>query len=120
MKGGQKYLGALKATAARSQARAQEYLTGRGLKYRPFLAGNELYVWGGDLRAAQDLAAAVEVASIRASRPYSTSGQSSIITRTVVPARAAGKVPSGMMASPLARTIEVRMPEPCGPASRAV
>ncbi|MDW8069660.1 MAG: S8 family serine peptidase, partial [Anaerolineae bacterium] len=60
----------LSETARRSQARAKALLDRYGLRYQTFIAGNELYVWKGNLRAAQALAALPEVASIRAPRIY--------------------------------------------------
>jgi len=60
----------LTATAERSQARAKAILDGRGLRYQTFIAGNELYVWSGDLAAAQSLAALAEVELVRATRTY--------------------------------------------------
>jgi len=58
----------LRATAGRSQARAIAELERRGLDYRSFFAGNELYVYGGDQAAAAALAALPEVAAVDASR----------------------------------------------------
>ncbi len=58
----------LKAAAERSQVAAKAYLDGAGLSYHTFIAGNELYVWAGDLTAATALAALPEVAYIRATR----------------------------------------------------
>ncbi|MGB9724011.1 MAG: S8 family serine peptidase [Chloroflexia bacterium] len=58
-------------TARTSQARAQEYLKERGLAFQTFIAGNEIYVWFGDLQTAQALAGLPEVAYIRAPRTYS-------------------------------------------------
>ncbi|MGC8875389.1 MAG: hypothetical protein ACP5SI_13205, partial [Chloroflexia bacterium] len=61
---------ALTEVAERSQAAAKAYLDGRGIAHRTFIAGNELYVWSGDLAAANRLAGLSEVASIRATRIY--------------------------------------------------
>ncbi len=61
---------ALTEVAERSQATAKTYLDGRGIAYRTFIAGNELYVWSGDLAAANRLAEFPEVAFIRATRTY--------------------------------------------------
>ncbi|MBN1484323.1 MAG: S8 family serine peptidase, partial [Chloroflexia bacterium] len=58
-------------TAERSQAQVKAHLDEQGLAYRTFIAGNELYVWAGDLDAVQELASFPEVASIRATRTYS-------------------------------------------------
>ncbi len=60
----------LKETAERTQGNAKKYLDARGLAYHTFIAGNELYVWGADLSAAQDLAGLPEVYYIRAPRVY--------------------------------------------------
>ncbi|MGC8875364.1 MAG: hypothetical protein ACP5SI_13080, partial [Chloroflexia bacterium] len=60
----------LRETAERSQQVAKDYLRARGLSYRTFIAGNELYVWNADLSVARTLAALPEVASIRAPRIY--------------------------------------------------
>ena len=60
----------LKDTAAQSQSAAKEILDKQGLTYQTFIAGNELYVYVGDLDAANTLAALPEVASIRAPRTY--------------------------------------------------
>jgi PKD repeat protein len=61
---------ALQETAGRSQAGAIAYLDRRGLAHHTFFAGNDLYVWAGDLAAAQALAGRPEVASVRATRTY--------------------------------------------------
>jgi hypothetical protein len=60
----------LRALAETSQARAKGLLDGTGLSYQTFIAGNELYVWGGSLQSASSVAALPEVASIRATRTY--------------------------------------------------
>jgi len=60
----------LTAAAERSQSRAKALLDGRGLRYQTFIAGNELYVWSGDLVAAQSLAALAEVELVRATRTF--------------------------------------------------
>jgi subtilisin family serine protease len=56
--------------AAGSQKAAQSYLDSRGLRYQTFVAGNELYIWTGDLDAVNALAAMREVASLRLARTY--------------------------------------------------
>jgi subtilisin family serine protease len=61
---------ALTAVAESSQAHAREYLASRGLAFRPFIAGNELYVWAGDLQTVQDLAALPGVSYVRGARTY--------------------------------------------------
>ncbi|MBN1954134.1 MAG: S8 family serine peptidase [Anaerolineae bacterium] len=60
----------LRETAERSQTRAIAYLEQAGLEYESFIAGNELYVWAGDLAAANELAALPEVDAIRAPRTF--------------------------------------------------
>jgi uncharacterized repeat protein (TIGR01451 family) len=49
-----------------TQSRALDHTNQRGLTTRTFIAGNELYVSAGDLRAAKNLAGLPEVESIRA------------------------------------------------------
>lgn len=63
---GQYVLDALKAAAARSQKRAQAELQRRGLRYRSFFAGNEIYVYAGNGPALQALVNLPEVARVRA------------------------------------------------------
>lgn len=63
---GQYVLDALKAAAARSQNRAQAELQRRGLRYRSFFAGNEIYVYAGNGPALQALVNLPEVARVRA------------------------------------------------------
>jgi hypothetical protein len=58
----------LKETAARTQAQAKAYLDSAGLTYQTFIAGNELYVWAGNLTAATALTELPEVALVRATR----------------------------------------------------
>jgi PKD repeat protein len=58
----------LKETAERSQVQAKAYLDEAGLTYRTFIAGNELYVWAGNLTSATALANLPEVDHIRATR----------------------------------------------------
>jgi hypothetical protein len=58
----------LKETAARTQVQAKAYLDGAGLTYQTFIAGNELYVWAGNLTAATALADLPEVDHVRATR----------------------------------------------------
>ncbi len=60
----------LQEVTARSQSRAKAYLDSRGLAYHTFIAGNELYVWAGDLLAANALAALPEVAYVWAARTF--------------------------------------------------
>jgi len=60
----------LRTAAEHSQARAKADLDSRGVQYRSFIAGNELYVWSGDLAAASRLSELSEVASIQATRTY--------------------------------------------------
>ncbi len=60
----------LTKVAQTSQARAKGLLDSRGLSYRTFIAGNELYVWAGGLDAVNTLAQLPEVASILATRTY--------------------------------------------------
>jgi hypothetical protein len=60
----------LKATAERTQAAAIKILDGRGLKHQTFIAGNVLYVWSGDLQAAEALAALPSVKLVRATQVY--------------------------------------------------
>ena len=67
---GEFVVNALTAVAQRSQAQAKAYLDGRGLTYQTFIAGNDLYVYGGDLAAAESLSALAEVSYIRAPRTY--------------------------------------------------
>ena len=67
---GQYVYDTLRAVANRSQAGAKDYLEKKGLSYQTFIAGNELYVYGGDLEAVNILADLPEVASIRATRTY--------------------------------------------------
>jgi subtilisin family serine protease len=55
----------------RTQGRAKDHLDRLGLAYQTFIAGNDLYVYGGDLMAANALAELPEVASIRATRTFS-------------------------------------------------
>jgi len=63
---GQYVVDALKETAERSQKRARAELNRRGLRHRSFLAGNEVYVYGGDKPALQALLNLAEVARVRA------------------------------------------------------
>ena len=67
---GEFVVSALTEVAERSQIQAKAYLDRAGLRYQTFIAGNELYVWAGDARAATSLAAFPEVAGIRATRVY--------------------------------------------------
>jgi subtilisin family serine protease len=62
---GEYVLKTLQAHANKTQAGAVAYLSKLGLKHQTFLAGNELYVWGADLKAAQGLAALPGVAYVR-------------------------------------------------------
>ncbi len=54
----------LTETAGRSQARAQAYLDAQGVRYRSFFAGNDLYVYAGNLEQASGLARLGEVANL--------------------------------------------------------
>lgn len=60
----------LKASAEETQAEAIAYLESRGLSYQSFFAGNELYVYAGDLQAANDLAEMQQAVAVRAVRDY--------------------------------------------------
>jgi PKD repeat protein len=60
----------LTTVAEASQSQAKAYLDGRGLAHHTFIAGNELYVWAGDLNAAAALTALPEVDRIRAPQTY--------------------------------------------------
>jgi hypothetical protein len=66
----------LRDTAYRTQATAKEILDAKGLKYQTFIAGNDLYVWGGNqvavngLATVNELAALPEVNTIRAIGTY--------------------------------------------------
>ncbi len=60
---------ALQETAQRSQADAQAYLTGRGIAYKSFIAGNELFVYAGDAAAVSALSVSAKIASIQAKEP---------------------------------------------------
>ncbi len=60
----------LTETAQRSQINALGILDLQGFRYQTFIAGNELYVFGGNLDTANTLAALPEVSYIRASRTY--------------------------------------------------
>lgn len=57
-------------TAERSQASAKGILDVAGFKYETLFAGNDLYVWKGDLATANAIAALPEVSFIRATRVY--------------------------------------------------
>jgi hypothetical protein len=61
---------ALTDAAGRSQATAKSLLEARGLSYRTFIAGNELYVWNGNLEAASELASLPDVDHIRETRVF--------------------------------------------------
>ncbi len=65
---GEFVVASLRASADRSQAAARAILDARGVSYRPFLAGNEIYVHSGDAALATVLASRAEVAVIRAPR----------------------------------------------------
>jgi hypothetical protein len=60
----------LRETAASSQLNAKAILDATGLKYQTFIAGNDLYVWGGTQTAVNGLSALPEVYYIRATRTY--------------------------------------------------
>jgi len=55
----------LKETAERSQVPVITYLEDNGLSYQSFIAGNEIMVFGGELRSIETLAALPGVAMIR-------------------------------------------------------
>jgi subtilisin family serine protease len=57
-------IGALQATAARSQAGVQGYLRGRGLRFLPFWIENAVYVPAGTLELARALAERPEVLAL--------------------------------------------------------
>jgi subtilisin family serine protease len=73
---------ALRETAERSQAEAKAILDARGMTYQTFMAGNDLYVFGGsqqggknytssqELSTLNQLAALPEVSSVRATHTY--------------------------------------------------
>jgi subtilisin family serine protease len=67
---GEYVYGTLKAVAERSQARARAELERKGVQFRTFLAGNELFVYQGDLQVVTALAGLYNVARVRASRTY--------------------------------------------------
>jgi len=58
----------LKETAERSQVPVITYLEDNGLSYQSFIAGNEIMVFGGELRSIETLAALPGVAMIRSPR----------------------------------------------------
>jgi len=60
----------LKETAERIQANAKRTLDASGIKYQSFIAGNELYVLGGDLTLTNQLAGLPEVSFIRTPRTF--------------------------------------------------
>ena len=60
----------LRETAQRSQVQAQVSLEVRGLRYQSFIAGNDIYVYNGNLDNAAALARLDEVAIIIAPRAY--------------------------------------------------
>jgi subtilisin family serine protease len=57
-------------TARVSQKKAKDILIGNGRKYQTYIAGNELYIWNGDLTLAEQLAGLTEVFFIRATKTY--------------------------------------------------
>jgi hypothetical protein len=57
---------ALRQTARRSQSTVTARLDADGVRYRSFIAGNELYVWNGDAALAAAIARRSEVSRIRA------------------------------------------------------
>ncbi len=81
----------LMEVAQRSQAGTRIELDRRGLTFRSFIAGNELYVYAGDLPAAQALATLPEVALLRAPITYSIEA----ITESANPAAFLNLAPSG-------------------------
>jgi hypothetical protein len=58
----------LQYTAAKSQAQAKGILDAAGMKYQTFMAGNEIYVWQGEITTANAIAELPEVESIRETR----------------------------------------------------
>ena len=60
----------LTETAQKSQVNSIAILGKYDIRYQTFIAGNELYVWGGNLTIAQSLADLPEVGFIRAKRTY--------------------------------------------------
>jgi subtilisin family serine protease len=60
----------LSETAERSQARAWTSLEARGVRYQSFMAGNDIYVHGGNLESAAALARLDEVAVLIVPRTY--------------------------------------------------
>ena len=60
----------LRETATRSQANTIAILNGSGYKNQTLIGGNDLYVWGGNLAVANELAALPDVYFIRATRTY--------------------------------------------------
>jgi PKD repeat protein len=67
---GQYVVDALQEVARVTQAPVIEYATRHGLEYTSFLSGNEIYIRGGNLAAAQGLAAIPGVADLRLERIY--------------------------------------------------
>jgi subtilisin family serine protease len=67
---GEYVYGTLKVVAERSQARARAELETKGVQFRTFFAGNELFVYQGDLQVVAALAGLHNVARVRASRTY--------------------------------------------------
>src|SRR4030042_6964441 len=61
---------ALRDTAARSQENAKAILDANGVKYQTHIAGNDLYVAGGNQALANELVSLSEVYFIRATRTY--------------------------------------------------
>jgi len=56
--------------SVRTQANAKQTLAANGIKYQTFIAGNELYVWEGDLTLASELVVLPEVLFIHAARTF--------------------------------------------------
>jgi hypothetical protein len=60
----------LRRVSERAQASIRELLGRREVRHRSFLAGNEIYVWGGSPSLALSLAQRPEVAMLRAPRTH--------------------------------------------------
>jgi hypothetical protein len=67
---GQYVYNTLKQVAERSQVQVKDMLSKQGFKFQTFIAGNELYVWAGDVETAEALALVPNVASIRATSTF--------------------------------------------------
>jgi hypothetical protein len=60
----------LTETARQAQATAKGMLDAMGLEYKTFIAGNDLYVYNGNLDVAETLAGLPEVSDVYAARTY--------------------------------------------------